>query len=59
MDRNIEKRYDEGIYALDALKDEILRLEDELSILTDKNAQLQEEIWNLENDLARVNDGTP
>lgn len=43
MDRNIEKIYYEGIYALDALRDEINRLEDELSDLQDKYDILEKE----------------
>ena len=65
MDRNTEKRYDEGIYAFDALKDEINRLEEELSSLQDRydaleetNSTLQDIVHELENDLIRVNDGT-
>jgi len=43
MDRNTEKRYDEGIYAFDVLKDEINRLEVELSSLQDRYDALETE----------------
>jgi len=43
MDRNTEKRYDEGIYAFDVLKDEINRLEEELFDLQNRYDALETE----------------
>ncbi len=61
MDRNTEKRYDEGIYAFDALRDEINRLEEEISSLQDRygdleatNSTLQDMVHDLEDNLNRI-----
>jgi len=43
MDRNTEKRYDEALYALDSLKDEINRLEKELFDLQNRYEILEQE----------------
>jgi len=43
MDRNIKRAYDDIISGADTLKDEILRLEKELSDLQDRYDILEEE----------------
>jgi predicted nucleic acid-binding Zn-ribbon protein len=44
MERTLERKYDEGVYAFEALKDEINRLEQELYDLQDRYNTLEEEI---------------
>lgn len=54
MDRNTERAYDDITLGADTLRNEILRLEEELSDLQDKYDILEKEKENIEDELIEL-----